>query len=328
MDAVTAELVAERPDLDSAPGLSPMSGWVAPRFRLFDGAIEALDEVLVPTRRRILPVPSGASLLAASPDLAEVLVTAGGELALLREPARGIGGTWRRPLRGADSATLLAGDRLLVTAPNFEQVTHAGRSYETKSDHRVVLLDKVAGAVLDEAVLDVTDAGAEAIPHPTDGAVVLDLGEGQDGSTVYVVRDVGDRLDVRLALRDVVAASFSPDGKRLLVLPHPSYPALPRVLDWPSLDVIATTDVGTTGLGPDDFDLYGCFLGDDHVLLSVYEDGLWIARTDLTRLVPVVLPKEITGEEFEIGAVMGLSSRSFALKLWRPDHEVTTVWRI
>lgn len=305
-----------------------MSGWITPRFRLFEGAIESLDEVLAPARRRILTVPSGASLLAASPDLAEVLVTAGGELALLREAARGKDGAWRRPLRGADSATFLAGDRLLVTAPSFEHVTHSGRSYETKTDHRVVLLDKAAGEVLDEAVLEVTDAGAEAIPHPTDGAVVLDLGEGQDGSTVYVVRAVGDRLDIRLVLRDVVAASFSPEGERLLVLPHPSYPALPRVLDWPSLEVVATTDVRTTGLGPDDFDLYGCFLGDERVLLSVYEDGLWVARADLTGLEPVVLPREITGEEFEIGAVMGLSSRSFALKLWRPDHEVMTVWRI
>jgi hypothetical protein len=52
---------------------------------------------------------------------------------------------------------LVTPTRLLVTGP-------------VDGPHRVVLIDLGTGAVLDETIVEVVDAGMSATPHPTDGS--------------------------------------------------------------------------------------------------------------------------------------------------------------
>ena len=107
-----------------------------------------------------------------------------------------------------------------------------------------------------------------ALAHPHDGSVVLDAGEGQDGSSIFQVRANGDELHVERILENAVAADFTPSGSRLLVTPHPSFGGPVRVLSWPDLTLLH--ELSEDVLDEDEgFDLYGCFLSETRAILSV-----------------------------------------------------------
>jgi hypothetical protein len=328
---MSAELVALRPDLDTGPGLAPVSLSPCARSRLATGGVEALDSLLNPAGARPLALSPGATLLNATADLAQVIAVDEAHLVYAGPAGQHAGRTtpdWQRADPLADSATFLGTDRLLVTTPNSETRERAGRRYEQKTTHRVLLLDSTTGATLDEVTLDVFDAGTFATPHPIDGSVLLELGEGQDGSSLYRVRVTDDRLTADPVLENTVAAGFSPDGTRLLLLPHPSFDELPQVVSWPSLEVLATADLDAAGIDEDEIDFYGCFLHDDRILLTTRQQGLWLADGDLTRITPVQLPKSVTHGSVDLSNTIGLSADTFFTRIWRDDHELSTVWRL
>lgn len=330
-DAVIAELVAERPDLDAGPEVAPVSLTPCARSRRTAGGVEALDAVLNPAGFRPVALTEDAVLLNATPDLAHVVAWDTGHLVYAGPDGLRSGipaPDWRQHLTLADSATFLGRGRLLVTLPDSETREHAGRSYEQNVTHRVLLMDLAAGRTVDEITLDVFDAGAFATAHPADGSVLLDLGEGQDGSSLYRVRVTGDRLTVDRIMENTVAAGFSPDGTRLLLLPHPSFDELPQVVSWPGLEVLSIADLGASGLGEDEIDHYGCFLHDDRILLTTREQGLWLANGDLGAISPINLPESVTAGSRDFSLTIGLSADTFSTRIWRGDSDVTTVWRL
>lgn len=330
MRRIEAEWVRGLPDLRLDRVLAPQSMEPVVRYHLSDGTVSALDEQLQPIQRLSLDVPPTAELLAASPDLATVVVTDTRRVIIM---AAG------RPIPveivAADSATLLPGGRLLVTAPILERLTYKGREYDTKGEHLVLLVDLGSGHVLDQAVLDAVDASVTTVPHPHDGSVVLDAAMGQDGALIYVAQVLDDRLKVALVAENVIAASFAPSGDRLLLTRHPSFDNQISVLEWPSRRPLArlhADDMEIEGLA---FFLYGCFLGDRRVLLMTYEHGLLLCTGELNPVGWISLNPPFQARDVEVStmrgvaeAVFGVAEDVFAADIRDGKSLSWTLWRI
>ncbi|PWR13635.1 hypothetical protein DKT69_20115 [Micromonospora sicca] len=289
-----------------------------------------LDEQLQPIQRLFLDVPPTAKLLAASPDLATVVVTDTRRVIIM---AAG------RPIpveiAAADSATLLPGGRLLVTAPTLERLEYKGREYDAKGEHLVFLVDLGSGHVLDQAVLDAVDASVTTVPHPHDGSVVLDAAMGQDGALIYVARVLDDRIKVELVAENVVAASFAPSGDRLLLMPHPSFDNKISVLEWPSQRPLARLHADDLAIDDFVFTLYGCFLSDRRVLLDTYEHGLLLCSGELSPVAWISLNPPFETSDVEVStmrvspeAVFGVAEDVFAADIRDGTSLSWTLWRI
>ncbi|MBF9131868.1 hypothetical protein I0C86_23300 [Plantactinospora sp. S1510] len=317
MRRISAELLAQRTDLRIAWDLSPTMLGPGRAYRMVEGRVEALDPQLRSTGTAAAPP---GKLLNASPELDVVVVSDGDDLVVRRS-----GVDVRLAVPGADSATLLDDGWLLVTAPVFEKRSSEGHTYTSKDAHRVLLIDP-EGTIIHEATLNVTDAGVTALPHPQDGSVILTAGEGQDGGAIFRVRVDGAELRVQRILENAVAADFNPSGSRLLVTPHPSFDDAVRVLSWPDLtplhelseDVLAEDEV---------FDVYGCFLSESRVILSVAENMPLICTAELVPEGRIALPPSFA--EAETVTLVGLAENVFGLDLYLEENlEVATVWHL
>jgi hypothetical protein len=320
---IVAELVGERSDLRVGWDLVPTSLGRVNRFWWHEGTATVMDALLVAGASRDLDVPEQAKLLNAAADLSTVLVADPEQLHILT-----VGEHRRLPVPQADSATLLGGGRILVTAQRVD------------GGHRVHLIDGARGEIVDTVDLDVTDVGVTALPHPTDGTVLLDAGEGQNGSQVFAARADGDRLSVEPFLTNVVTADFSPSGDRLLLMPHPSFDSVVSLVDWPSRRIVRTLAIEELEVGEDSFDIYGCFVGADGVLVKTFESGLFLLADGLSEVVQVHLAldqnAEDDGETAETGTLIGLGPDTFAVDLSRGDgqnagqtaSQTATVWRL
>jgi hypothetical protein len=323
MRRIAAELVSARPDLRLGHDLAPVSLEPVVRYQLLDGAVSVLDEQLQAVRRLTLDVPSTAKLLAASPTLASVVVTDTRSVIIVT-------GQRRIPveIEAADSATLLPGGHLLVTAPTLERRAYHGREYQAKAEHLVYLVDLDSGRILDRTVLDTVNAGVTAVPHPHDGSVLLDVGMGQDGSDVYSARVVDNRVTIELVAQDVLAASFAPSGDRLLLMPHPSFDDDVSVLEWPSRRPIARLGGDDLAIGSYGFDLYGCFLSDRRVLLKTSEHGLLLCSGELRPIAWIDLDQPSDTSDADLSLMLGVAENVFAVLIWDGTSAPTTVWRI
>lgn len=250
MDTVAARSIAERDELDLGRDLAPLCLGPAPRFRLCAGEVLAVGPTLATTASRPVALSPQAKLLAATSDLRQIIAVDDGKLVITTDT------TLLLAVPAADSATFLRSGLLLVTAPNIEHQTWRNRTIVQRTTHRVLLIDPRSGAILDEIILDgVADAGVFAIANPADGSVLLNAGEGQDGSEVFTVRDTSSQIRIEHLLENVVTSGFSPDGDRLLVLPHPSFEGPAIVASWPSMDPIGTASPQAAGINDDAFDL-------------------------------------------------------------------------
>ena len=282
------------------------------RSALLDSAVSVLDEHLMPTRTIAVNVPPGARLLDATPSL-DLILLADRERLWLHSADDLIG----VDLAAVEAATRLPSGRLLVTAPTMEQQVWQGRAYESRAEHYAYLIE-TNGTVVDRVELDVADAGVMLVPHPHDGSILLDAGEGQDGSRIFIAREAAGRLQVQAVLNNVVAAGFDRAGERLLLTPHPSFNTGVSLVSWPSLDPLITLTAEDVG---DGFDLYGCFIG-DQVLLTCYEHGAVLCSSGLEPLAWVQLG-DGTPE-----CIVGVTHDAFGVDLWRDRSVSATVWRL
>lgn len=323
MDTVAARLIAERDELDLGRDLAPLCLGPAPRFRLCAGEVLAVGPTLATTASRPVALSPQAKLLAATSDLRQLIAVDDGKLVIITDT------TLLLAVPAADSATFLRSGLLLVTAPNIEHQTWHNRTIVQRTTHRVLLIDPRPGAILDETILDgVADARVFAIANPADGSVLLDAGEGQDGSEVFTVRDTSSQIRIEHLLENVVTSGFSPDGDRLLILPHPSFKGPAIVASWPGMDPIGTASPEAAGINDDAFDLYGCFLDTGRVLLKTVEDRLLLASGDLAALTQVSLTAPTPGKNYSIGLILGLGPNLFAAELWTDGQKTTTIWEL
>ena len=75
-------------------------------------------------------------------------------------------------------------------------------------------------------------------------------------------------------------------------------------------------------------DLYGCFLDDDHILLTTHEHGFWLAGGDLTAITPIELPDQVIDASRDFSLTMGLSADTFSTRVLRDNRNLSTVWRL
>jgi hypothetical protein len=315
MRRMVAELVGERSDLRVGWDLVPTSLGRVPRFWWHERTVTVMDALLVAGASVELDVPDPAKLLNAAPDLSTVLVADAEQLHLIAA-----GEHHRLPVPRADSATLVGGGRIVVTAQRED------------GGHRVQLVDAARAGILATVDLDVADAGVAALPHPYDDTVLLNAGEGQGGSRVFLARVDDDRLTVEPILSDVIAADFSSDGGRLLVMPHPNFDSVVSLVDWPSRRTARTMAIEELELGQESFDIYGCFVGADGVLVKTSGSGLFLLADGLAEALQVHLAldqnAEEDGEMAEVETLIGLGPDTFAVDLARADGRTATVWRL
>lgn len=320
MREVNAELLAELPGVHLDRDICPITMQPGPRFRFRSGLVECLDSGFKQTATRHLEMPSTVRILAASPDLSVVVAADDDSVYLNTREFHQL------PVSGADSATLLPHGEVLVTAARVKRTTFQGGSDLSNGGHRVLLVS-AQGEVVAEAVLDVYEGEVSAMPHPRDGSVVLDAGEGQNGSRIFVVRSVRGRLEVEALLDDVVAACFDAAGDRLLLTPYPSFENRARVVNWPSLDELASFN-GEVDRLYGRLDLYGCFLRADSVLLSRVEQPPIVCDSNLVPVALVQLGASSLGPNAQAETVVGLSPNAFGAQLWAEDASSATAWRL
>ncbi len=316
-----AEMLVEHVDA-SLDSLAPFSLQPADRFLRRGQTVQRLDQYLNAVAERPVVFPPEMQLLASTHDLQTVV--ASGEDGLVIEGDRPV----RLPIPSADSATFLDSGELLVTAPVVGRRVQRGREYTFKDAHRVFLLVPTTGEVLDETVLDVTDATITAVPHPMDGSILLDAGEGQDGSHLFAARVVGGKVIVDLILEDSGPVSFNSSGDRLLLAPHPSFENGVTVLTWPRLEPSGSLDGDF--LGEDlRLDLYALYVDAERVVVNCIPDGgpiLW--TPSLGRRAHVDLPGFTMGEDCAVIEMLGLADGLFATEIWGSETRSTVVWRI
>ncbi|MFJ2084739.1 hypothetical protein ACIOBK_19590 [Micromonospora chokoriensis] len=329
MRRIEAEWVRRLPDLQLDRVLAPRSLGPVVRYHLLDRTVSVLDEQLQPSKRLSLDVPPTAELLTASPDLETVVVTDTRRVIILAA-----GRQIPVEVPAVDSATLLPGGRLLVTAPTLERLEHKGREYDAKGEHLVFLVDSGSGHVLDRAVLDAVDASMTTVPHPHDGSVVLDAAMGQDGALIYVAQVLNDRIKVQPVAEDVVAADFAPSGDRLLLMPHPSFDNKVSVLEWPSRRPLAQRHADDLAIDDFAFDLYGFFLSDRRILLKTYEHGLLLCTGELSPVAWINLdpPTESNDVKATVPgateAVFGVAEDVFAADIRVGRTLSWNLWRV
>jgi hypothetical protein len=230
-------------------------------------------------------------------------------------------------LPAADSAAFGAPGALVVTAPVVEQAVGPQQAYSYRGNHRVLLIDLADGHIEDEVRLDVCDAQVTATPDPGRGLVLLDAGMGQDGSRLFTARTAGGKLTV-----DLLTENVSPPGSIRPALPCCSRhirasPA--RSASWTGRrgGVSARIMAADAGVADDRFDLYGCCLTDQTVLLTTRHGSVLVFDGDL------VLGGEVdfagrADAEASMEAMLGTGSDTFATEIWHRGSVVTSVWRL
>lgn len=313
MKQVRAELISRAADvdIDTLVG-SPhgANGW----FGLAAGLLTGYDSVLRPVGSLRVDVSADARLLAATDDLGNVAVAQDENLVLFSGQTE-----LRLDCPGGDSAVFLSPDLLLVTAPE-EDLGWGG--------HEVLLIDVRAGEVLDRHSLEELQASVSALPHPSDGSILLDAGEGQDGSYLFRVTVSERALTVEELAENVVPAGFDPSGKKLLLVPHPSFQTQPSIVAWPDMEPLAEIDPEAV-LGEDDyFHFFGGFLSETHVLLETIPScELVLCSDELEPRARITLPG-YEAPRFEIESIMILGQNAFATRLWSDAAAITAVWRL
>ncbi|MED7952078.1 hypothetical protein [Streptomyces sp. BE303] len=133
-----------------------------------------------------------------------------------------------------------------------------------------VVLDAGTGALVARADLSTVGQGGRQLSHRTSGQVLLNVGEGQDGSVVYRGSLTEGRMDlVRYPWDDRCLIDLSPDGRRFLTVHHDQTDL--AVHTYPDGEVAFTLTVDAFGYDPDGTYLEwgGGYLDQDTVVVTL-----------------------------------------------------------
>ncbi|MFF5210165.1 hypothetical protein [Streptosporangium sp. NPDC000396] len=84
-----------------------------------------------------------------------------------------------------------------------------------------VALDAGTGAVIAQADLETAGHAGRQLRHPAGEQILLDVGEGQDGSIIYRATLTGDRLELtRYPWSDRCLIGLAPDGSQFMTVHH------------------------------------------------------------------------------------------------------------
>ncbi|GAA1189767.1 hypothetical protein F4556_006708 [Kitasatospora gansuensis] len=131
-------------------------------------------------------------------------------------------------------------------------------------------LDAGTGTVLAQADLQTVGHGGEQLPHPTSGQVLLNVGEGQDGSVIYRASLTGARIDLtEYPWVDRCLIALSPDGHQFMTVDHGQ--ADIALHSYPDGEVAFSLTVDAFGHDPDEVYLEwsGGYLTRDTVVVTL-----------------------------------------------------------
>lgn len=133
-----------------------------------------------------------------------------------------------------------------------------------------VVLDSRSGAVVARTDLVTVGHGGEHFRHP-DGTLLLDVGEGQDGSVIFRGTLGGDgRLDLdRYPWNDRCLVALAPDGSRFMTVDHEQGDV--AIHDYPDGQVTLRLSVEDFGHDPDEVALAwtGGYLTEQAVIVAL-----------------------------------------------------------
>ncbi|MEU8790892.1 hypothetical protein [Streptomyces sp. NPDC048643] len=126
------------------------------------------------------------------------------------------------------------------------------------------------GAVVARADLRTVGHGGEQFPHPADDHVLLDVGEGQDGSVIYRASLVEGRMDLdRHPWDDRCLVGLSPDGSHFMTVAHDQTDV--ALHTYPDGQVTFALSVDAFGHDPDEIyvEWSGGYLSPDTVVVAL-----------------------------------------------------------
>ncbi|WP_031077408.1 hypothetical protein [Streptomyces sp. NRRL WC-3742] len=138
------------------------------------------------------------------------------------------------------------------------------------TDDRCVAFDAATGESLGEEELETVGHSAVQLAHPTSGEVLVDVGEGQDGTVVYRASLAGGRpVLVRYPWDDRCLIGLSPDGRHFLTIDHGQYDL--TVHAYPGGEEVFTVTVDAFGHDPETVfvEWAGGYLDQDTLLINL-----------------------------------------------------------
>lgn len=133
-----------------------------------------------------------------------------------------------------------------------------------------VAMDAATGEVLAQADLETVGHGGVQLAHPASGQVLLNVGEGQDGSVVHRASLTGGRMELlRYPWDDRCLIDLSPDGHRFLTVDHAQNDL--AVHAFPGGEVLFTLTAADFGHDPETVYLEwsGGYLTEDTVVATL-----------------------------------------------------------
>ncbi|MEV5427761.1 hypothetical protein [Streptomyces sp. NPDC052701] len=133
-----------------------------------------------------------------------------------------------------------------------------------------VALDAGSGAVIAQADLRTVGHGGQQLLHRTSGHVLLDVGEGQDGSVIYRASLTEAGMDLfSYPWDDRCLIGLSPDGRRFMTVHHEQ--ADMAIHDYPEGEVAFALSLDAFGHDPDEayVEWSGGYLSPDTVIVTV-----------------------------------------------------------
>ncbi|MFJ5304244.1 hypothetical protein [Streptomyces sp. NPDC088350] len=133
-----------------------------------------------------------------------------------------------------------------------------------------VALNAETGAVIAQADLQTVGHGGQQLLHPASDQVLLDVGEGQDGSVIYRASLTGDRMDlVGYPWDDRCLIDLSPDGHQFMTVHHEQ--ADVAIHTYPDGEVRFALSVDAFGHDPDEIyvEWSGGYLSPDTVIVTL-----------------------------------------------------------
>ena len=206
--------------------------------RYADGALHVPGGVTFP----VATEPRGQAV---GPDLTSAVYTTDNDLVCVGRAGevrwRHAFGTVQDEVSGVRAGCAFSHDGTTVWLFRPDAMGHWNDSRDTWH-----VLDATTGALLAGAGLDTAGHGGEHHVHPNGTDVLLDVGEGQDGSLLFRGRLDGTTLDVRpYPWNDRVLVALTADGRHFMTVHHDQDDAAFHT--YPGGDVIArvcATDLG------------------------------------------------------------------------------------
>ncbi|MFJ8434945.1 hypothetical protein ACIQ9P_26955 [Kitasatospora sp. NPDC094019] len=133
-----------------------------------------------------------------------------------------------------------------------------------------VALDAGSGAVTAQADLQTVGHGGVQLPHATSGQVLLNVGEGQDGTAVYRASPTGAGMDLfQYPWDDRCLIDLSPDGHRFMTVNHDQGDI--TVHAYPGGEVVFSLSVDAFGHDPDEavLEWSGGHLSPDTLIVTI-----------------------------------------------------------